>query len=245
MRFGLRCSGWAESVGFVRFAQVFRCRGRPAGGILSLYGLKKSIQRKPPHSTALRFATGPLRCSPNRAAAKLALRAQTVLAEIPRLVCATRRQSKGTEKPTQPRPTQPSPQGGYPKHGLRPQNPNPPLHRLGFPKRSGAVGEDCLRPQAEFRSRPIFSENRGKPEGPVRVGALLFGYLYFGQCKIKVTCCRAAQAPKQLREAHTKPTQLETTRPKTYSGPIVIIIQGSGLVIPHFMAVESILKTRG
>jgi len=59
----------------------------------------------------------------------------------------------------------------------------PPLHRLGFPKRSGAVGEDCLSAKREFRSRPIFSENRGEPEGPVRRGAFLFGYLYFGQAK--------------------------------------------------------------
>ena len=62
-------------------------------------------------------------------------------------------------------------------------HPVPPLHRLGFPKRSGAVGEDCLSAQREFRSRPIFPENRGKPVGPVWRGALLFGYLYFGQAK--------------------------------------------------------------
>jgi hypothetical protein len=53
----------------------------------------------------------------------------------------------------------------------------------GLGERSGAVGEDCLSAKREFRSRPIFSENRGKPEGPVRRGALLFGYLYFGQAK--------------------------------------------------------------
>ena len=41
------------------------------------------------------------------------------------------------------------------------RHPLPPLHRLGFPKKSGAVGEDCLSAKRESRSRPIFSENRG------------------------------------------------------------------------------------
>jgi len=63
---------------------------------------------------------------------------------------------------------------------------NPPLHRLGFTKRSGAVGEDCLSAKREFRSRPIFSENRGKPEGPVRWGRLLWVTL-LGEAR-KVTC---------------------------------------------------------
>jgi hypothetical protein len=77
-----------------------------------------------------------------------------------------------------------SPFGGKFEYStLYAHHPVTPLHRLGFPKRSGAVGEDCLSAKREFRSRPIFSENRGKPEGPVRRGALLFGYLYFGQAK--------------------------------------------------------------
>jgi hypothetical protein len=58
-----------------------------------------------------------------------------------------------------------------------------PLHRLGFPKKSGEVGEDCLSAKREFRSRPIFSEIRGKPEGPVKRGALLFGYSSLGQAR--------------------------------------------------------------
>ena len=92
--------------------------------------------------------------------------------------------SRGWNSKTKPpHPALPSREGIKIKYGLRPQDQIPPLHRLGFPKRSGAVGEDCLSAKREFRSRPIFSENRGQPEGPVRRGALLFGYLYFGQAK--------------------------------------------------------------
>ena len=39
-----------------------------------------------------------LRCSPKRAAAQLALRAQTVLADDPRFGCAARQRNKGTRR---------------------------------------------------------------------------------------------------------------------------------------------------
>jgi hypothetical protein len=80
---------------------------------------------------------------------------------------------------------------------------NPPLHRLGFPKKSGEVGEDCLSAQREFRSRPIFSEIRGKPEGPVRWGALLFGTFILGK-QNKGTSRRAA--PGYQSFARSAPT---------------------------------------
>jgi hypothetical protein len=51
-----------------------------------------------------------------------------------------------------------------------------------FPKNPGAVGEDCLSAQREFRSRPDFSENRGKPVGPVRWGGFLW-ILFFVRTK--------------------------------------------------------------
>ncbi|MHB1100648.1 MAG: hypothetical protein ACYCZR_13945, partial [Burkholderiales bacterium] len=43
-------------------------------------------------------------------------------------------------------------------------------------------------------------ENRGQPEGPVRVGRLLL-VTFLGEAR-KVTCRRAAPAPEHLRVAH-------------------------------------------
>jgi len=154
--------------GRVRFARLFGCRGCPAGRLLFLLRQEKLTKRRRPHPPPLR---GSLRCSPNRAAAELGLRPQTVLAEIPRPGCAARRWTKGRKTNPTP-PTQPSPRGGHPKIGLRPQDQSL-LRRLGFPENSGAVGEDCLSALREFRSRPDFQENRGKPEGPARQGRLL------------------------------------------------------------------------
>jgi hypothetical protein len=66
-------------------------RGLPGSKLLSFASPKESSQRKgDPGLPPLR---GPLRCSTGQAAAELALRAQTVLAEIPRLACATRRRT--------------------------------------------------------------------------------------------------------------------------------------------------------
>ncbi|MDP1635519.1 MAG: hypothetical protein Q8L69_12665, partial [Gallionellaceae bacterium] len=57
------------------------CRGPPGGKLLSFASPKESNQRKgDPGAPPLR---GTLRCSTGQAAAELALRAQTVLAEIP------------------------------------------------------------------------------------------------------------------------------------------------------------------
>jgi hypothetical protein len=43
-------------------------------------------------------------------------------------------------------------------------------------KQSGEVGEHCLSPQGELRSRPIASSNFGNPEGAARQGPPSLGY---------------------------------------------------------------------
>ena len=68
-------------------------RGQPGGWLLSFARPKESNQRKGrPGSPALR---APLRYSTRRAAAELALRAQTVLAEFSRRICVARRLTGG------------------------------------------------------------------------------------------------------------------------------------------------------
>jgi len=67
--------------------------GPPGKRVHFLASPRKQNQKKATPSTAP-FG-GSLRCSPVRAAAQLALRAQTVLADCPRPVCAARRWIKG------------------------------------------------------------------------------------------------------------------------------------------------------
>jgi len=132
-------------VGCALRTHLFHSRGQPGGLVTFLASPRKVTQRRRPHSAALRFAAGSLRCSPSRAAAELALCAQTVLAEIPRLSCATRRQNKGVlNQAPHPHPGLPFLEGkGLTLYALHPL---PPLRRLGLPKNLGVVGEDCLRP---------------------------------------------------------------------------------------------------
>ena len=66
----------------------------------------------------------------------------------------------------------------------------PLLRRLDVSIKPGGVGEDCLSAKREFRSRPDLSANRGKSEGPVQWGALLFGSFLLGKQE-KGTCRRA------------------------------------------------------
>ena len=83
----------------------------PAAGIFLLLAQKKgtkdnevSVQANPQVTPELKRRPippplrGSLRCSPSRAAAELGLWPQTVLADYPRLGCATRRRKRGTKK---------------------------------------------------------------------------------------------------------------------------------------------------
>ncbi len=51
----------------------------------------------------------------------------------------------------------------------------PPLRRLVQGPGRGAVGEDCLSPKGEFRSRPGLGPERGNPKG-AEAGCVFFGY---------------------------------------------------------------------
>jgi len=78
--------------------------GSPAAGFFLLLAQKKETKEK---GTLLRRPSDTLCSSPSRAAAQLArsasrLRAQTVLAEVSRLVCGTRRLRRGKEQQQQP-----------------------------------------------------------------------------------------------------------------------------------------------
>jgi hypothetical protein len=68
------------------------CRGCPAASYFSCFAKQSNQKKATPSPPPLR---GSLRCSSNRAAAELALCAQTVLADFPRLACATRRWKRG------------------------------------------------------------------------------------------------------------------------------------------------------
>jgi hypothetical protein len=52
----------------------------------------------------------------------------------------------------------------------------PLLRCRSLMKESGDVGEHCLSPEGELRSRPIPSLNFGNPEGAARTGPLSLGY---------------------------------------------------------------------
>ncbi len=53
--------------------RLFYSRGQPGGLVTFLASPRKVTQRRRPHSAALRYAAGSLRCSPSRAAAELGL----------------------------------------------------------------------------------------------------------------------------------------------------------------------------
>lgn len=78
----------------------------------------------------------------------------------------------------------------------------PLLRRFDLPMKPGDFGEDCLSAKREFRSRPASSANRGKSEGPVQWGALLFGYVLLGKQE-NVTCRRATPGQSRLAKCYT------------------------------------------
>jgi hypothetical protein len=53
---------------------------------------------------------------------------------------------------------------------------NSPSALPKFDKESGDVGEHCLSPEGELRSRPIASSNFGSAEGAARTGPPSLGY---------------------------------------------------------------------
>ena len=136
--------------------------------------------------------------SAKRAAAELALRAQTVLADFPRLACGARRRSRGPKSsqrllhsqgfnPPQPFSLR---EKGWDEGGLAvafEAHVRPPRNA----DRKGEVREHCLSPRrGRVAQRPFRSSTAGKPEGPAHRGRLFLGYFLLARQK-KVTSCRA------------------------------------------------------
>jgi hypothetical protein len=177
-------------MGLARSARMFRCRGQPGGLVTFFKRLKKVNQRKPPLSTAPSGFPA-LRAEPGGCGTR-ALRSDSPRRLPPARLCCSAVDQGDRKNKNRTSPPSPPRRGGHPKHGLRPQDPNPPLHRLGFPGESGAVGCVCLRPKAEFNAAARFTrKTEGSPKG--RCGGVSFCLV---TCILdkqnKVTCCRAA-----------------------------------------------------
>ena len=172
--------------GFVRYAQInWIAGGSPAAGYFLLFRQKKVTQEKAtPFRRPLRGFPA-LLAKPGGCATR-PCGPQTVLADFPRLGCATRRWKRGTSWQTIPTLALPLKGRGLVRGcgcGGELFDGYPLLHRRGWAEKSGGVGEHCLRP-----ARPSCAATRffDQPRAARRAGAAGCPFLWllsFGQAK--------------------------------------------------------------
>ncbi len=107
----------------------------------------------------------------------------------------------------------------------------------------GDFGEDCLSAKREFRSRPVRRAAQGTPKG--RWSWVAFFWLAFlGEAR-KVTCRRAAPAPKHPREAHkTHKTQLQIHHPQPPHPQILPLVRNQPQVMMQRSSRQQAIDSR-